>query len=37
MDRLWLNSQENANIVIDVGLTYTKIGYSKESMPLHIV
>ena len=37
MDRLRLNSQENAIIVIDIGLTYTKIGYTKESMPLHIV
>ena len=37
MDRLRLNSLENINIVIDIGLTYTKIGFSKDSLPLYII
>jgi len=36
MDRLRLQYLENAHLVLDVGLTYTKIGFAKESMPLHI-
>jgi actin-related protein len=36
MDRLRLNYLENAHLVLDVGLTYTKCGFSKESMPLHV-
>jgi len=36
MDRLRLNYLDNAHLVIDIGLTYTKVGFSKESMPQHI-
>ena len=36
MDRIRLNYLENNNLVLDIGLTYTKVGYSKDSMPLHI-
>jgi actin-related protein len=36
MDRLRLNYLDNAHLVIDIGLTYTKVGLSKESMPQHI-
>ena len=37
MAELRLNYLEKGHIVIDVGLTYTKIGFVKESMPLHII
>ena len=30
-DRLRLNFLENAHIVLDVGLTYTKIGYNQRT------
>lgn len=36
VDRLRLNYLENAHLVLDVGLTYTKVGFAKESMPLHV-
>ena len=36
MERLRLNYSETAHLVLDVGLTYTKCGFSKESMPVHI-
>lgn len=36
MDRLRLNVHDNAHLVLDIGLTYTKVGYSKDSMPMHI-
>ena len=36
MDRLRLNYLENAHLVLDVGLTYTKCGFAKDSMPMHI-
>jgi actin-related protein len=31
-----LNYLENQHLVIDVGLTYTKCGFSKDSMPLYV-
>tara|TARA_B110000305_G_C19283105_1_gene560291 strand:+ start:48 stop:476 length:429 start_codon:yes stop_codon:yes gene_type:complete len=36
-NRLRLNYLENAHLVLDIGLTYTKCGFAKESMPLHII
>ena len=36
MDRLRLNYLENAHLVLDIGLTYTKCGFAKDSMPMHI-
>lgn len=34
---LKLNSLDDKHIVIDIGLTYTKCGYAKESCPQHII
>jgi hypothetical protein len=34
---LKLDSLDNRHIVLDIGLTYTKCGYAKDAVPLHIV
>ena len=36
MDRLRLNYLENANLVLDIGLTYTKVGFAKDAMPSYV-
>ena len=34
---LKLDSLDNRHIIIDVGLTYTKCGFAKDPLPMHIV
>ena len=34
---LKLDSLDNRHIIIDVGLTYTKFGFAKDPLPMHIV
>lgn len=34
---LKLDSLDNRHIIIDVGLTYTKCGFAKDSVPMHII
>ena len=36
MDRIRLNYLENQHIILDIGLTYTKVGFSNNSMPIQI-
>lgn len=36
VDRLLKNFYENGHLVLDIGLTYTKCGFAKESMPMHV-
>jgi actin-related protein len=36
MDRLRLNYLENAHLVLDIGLTYTKVGFAKDAMPMYV-
>ena len=36
MDRLRLNYLEKAHLVLDIGFTYTKVGFAKDSLPLYI-
>ena len=36
MDRLRLNYLENAHLVLDIGLTYTKVGFAKDAMPSYV-
>lgn len=34
---LKLDSLDNKHIVLDIGLAYTKCGFAKDPLPMHIV
>ena len=34
---LTLSTLDNKHVIIDVGMTYTKCGFAKDAVPMHII